>query len=45
MYAVTFFSVSWSCGSMHVLLVELDVLCLIVLFGFSCGLEIDMSLL
>ena len=45
MYIVTLFIVSWSCGSQLVLLVELDVLCLIVLFGFACGLDPVMSLL
>ena len=44
MYDVTF-SVSWRSSSMLVLLVELDVLCLVVLFGFACGLNPDMSLL
>ena len=40
------FSVSWSCGSMHVfVVVELGVLCLIVLFGFACGLDPVMSLM
>src|SRR4051794_11065410 len=37
------FIVSWSCGSQLVLRVELVVLCLIVWFGFACGLDAVMS--
>ena len=39
------FIVSWSCGSQHVLLVELGVLCLIILFGFARDLDPVMFLL
>ena len=40
------FIVSWSCGFMRVfVVVELCVLCLVVLFGFACGLDPVMSLL
>ena len=46
MYVVTFLLLVGSCGSMHVfVVVELGVLCMIVLFGFACGLDPDMSLL